>query len=160
VGTMPIDQDEAHMPAVPGSRQQELVIGSAGLMARTIPDIKLGFEVMRDHDDMEWKEADVEKALGSYRVSVVDGFGPFKADSATLHAFETLRSRLGQKGTKIDVKGFGLPDENYLRAWQSWGQIFGHFAAQGFPQNSIGRFLRRREQKKFRKTYGNNVFVD
>jgi len=130
---------EGHIPPAPGKPLTVKHQNHAGLIARTVEDIKTVFECMGGNPE----ESD-DKKLSDYKVGWLDVFddAPINKDTKDVfHAFiKNLESQLKNLNRVV-------PDGlDFQEIWETFGHLYGYEAGKGMPW-----FIRILYKQSFRK---------
>lgn len=120
-----------HIPGLPGAPRGVRHMGSPGLLARTVGDLRLVFSVLAGADG---GVEDVEVApvplappgapmLAGLRFAWTDDFGGVRASAATRDALEQLASLLARCGARVVRRS--PPHFDFASAWARWGELLG-----------------------------------
>ena len=131
---------EGHIPPEPGKPANVKHQAHAGLLARTVGDLKITFECMGAR-----KEAVSEKTIADYRVAWLDTFDDASLNKDTQKVFSEFIKLLSNEQlqlTKAQPEGI-----NYQEIWETFGHIFAHESGKDIPW-----YVRFIYKQLFRKT--------
>jgi amidase len=117
---------EGHIPPAPGKPLTVKHQNHAGLIARTVEDIKTVFECAGGSNVKAEK-----KNLNDYKVGWLDIFDDAPINMDTEKVFQNFIDKLGKKlPGLIKVLPDGL---NFQEIWETFGYLYGYEAGKGMP---------------------------
>lgn len=117
---------EGHIPPLPGKPLTVKNQAHAGLLARTVEDLKMGFECVGGSTNQV-----PAKNVNQYKVSWLDFFDDAKINKDTQKVFSEFIELLNKSIptlTKTKPKGI-----NFQEIWKSYGHILGYELGKGMP---------------------------
>ncbi len=132
-----------HIPELPGSPRGVRHMAVIGPLARSVPDLRLGLELIAGPDghDNDVPPLSLEPAevrpLSKYRFAWSDDFSGVPVTAETKDALQQLARRLSDLGCQVEKRN--PPEFDFEAAWYTWGQIFGTEAGSTMP--AIARFF-------------------
>jgi amidase len=132
-----------HIPEPPGAPRGVRHMGVAGLLARSVADLRLSLSLLAGEDGRSWEVPPLalppgpRRSLQGCRIAWTDDFGGAPVSQDTQAVLKTVTEGLAQAGAHVErlqPPGFILE-----AAWQTWGELLG--AEIGAGMERLPRFL-------------------